>query len=435
MRYGVFNKVLDKHLNKCMPTPVFDYTIDLFVDGKPFKVLSVNTLVREGDYYNTMFEKAKVLIAVEASTKNNVISKAFDLVTATITSRVHGKVMSSKNYKAFVHDIVDKDMKAYTKEMDTSYRQDDLAIGWVQLELLDTAGWDLRTREVGFTLPSTDPLNACKYILAKNKLRDLYSMKDFVFSMNFDEEEQTTFNTIVVKDGTKFLDVFDYIQNHYGIYSRGMGIFYNRQQWSMFRPYNVDKFDEGGKRLVIYNVPQDQMGEIPSNFYIEKDITYLAVTGETLIDNKIDTTAYNGGTGVRFNDVRSLEHKQQLEVKAGIYEKNPAQYLTQVNTNPLANVVNAPFSDEVFTDNPKKYRSKARRDRGIVVTVLWENGLYQLLEPGMGVKTLYPSRDGIKTITGTLLGVVEVAKPIGGGFHETTFTSQLALTLMLFPYK
>lgn len=417
-----------------MPTPIFDHIIELFVDGKPFKVYSMNTFIREADYYNTIFERAKVLLAVAPSTKNQVLSKAFDKITLVVTSRINNKIIDKKRYLAFVHDIVDKDMAAVSKEMVESYKQDLTSVAWVYLELLEESGWEFNLKQVGGQYPATNPLNLIKYFLAKYKLRDKLPQSEFIYSINVAEEEQTDYSVISLKDGINFTDIFDYLQNHYGVYSRGIGAFLNRQQWTIFKPYDKDKFDQGGKRLVIYNVPPDQMSHITNNFYVDRDVTYLAVAGETKIHNELDKTAYNEGTGVRFNDIRALEKRNSQEIKKDTYETNPALYMTQVNTNPLAKGVYAPVAANPFTDNPKQHASEMAKRRGIVVQVVWDYGMYQLLEPGMGVNFYYPSQDGIKNVKGTLLGAVDFNKAKANDFNSNTFIPQIALTLMLFPY-
>lgn len=431
---GVFNKILDKHLDKCMPTPIFEYTVELKVDGKPFKVFSMNTFIREADYYNTLFERVKVLIAVAPTTKNQVLSKAFDKVTVTIIARINNKPISRRDYIAFPHDVIDRDMEALTKNMVESYKQDLMSLAWVQLELIEESGWEFKLKQIGGQYPGTNPLNLIKFLLSKYKLRDKLGQNEFIFSYNIAEEEQTDYSVISIKDGLNFLDLFDFLQNHYGVYDRGIGAFLNRQQWTVFKPYDKDKFDKGGKRLVIYNVPHDQMSHIENNFYVIKDVTYLALSGETKVLNQIDSVAYNEGTGVRFNDIRALEKRNSQEIKKDVYETNPALYMTQVNTNPLNNGVYAPVASETFTDNPKKFASEMAKRRGVILQLVWDYGMYQLLEPGMGISLYYPSQDRVKNVKGVLLGAIEINKAKANDFNSNVFIPQVALTIMVFPY-
>jgi hypothetical protein len=259
------------------------------------------------------------------------------------------------------------------------------------------------------------------------------SSSDFVYSINYHDEDQRTYETITIPESTNFLDVFDYIQNHYGIYSKGFGVFLSRQNWQLFRPYNVGRFAEGGKRLVVYNVHSDDMQALDRNYYVEGDITYLAATGESLVISEMDTVSLNEGTGVRFADVRSLEYKMNGAAN-GKEEIDPAKYLTEVNTNNRANGTFAPVLNQRFTDNPKAVSSDLMKRRGVSVTVKWENGLYHLLEPGMGVEFYYPQLDGVKKMRGCLVGVMEHSTILSNGFVEKAHGNVLALTFLLFPY-
>lgn len=40
--------------------------------------------------------------------------------------------------------------------------------------------------------------------------------------IEYDEEEQQAYRDIVIPDSEDFLSVFDYLQNHYGVYSKGI---------------------------------------------------------------------------------------------------------------------------------------------------------------------------------------------------------------------
>ena len=137
--------------------------------------------------------------------------------------------------------------------------------------------------------------------------------------------------------------MFDFLQNNYGIYGRGLGIFLYKQSWELFEPYNPTRFDEGGERLVIYNVPADDIAFPDRNFYREGDVYYIAATGESKVKSTIDEAAINEGTGIRFADIRSLENRN---LGSG-NQLDPRAYLTEVNTNPRDNVTNAPMLKDV----------------------------------------------------------------------------------------
>lgn len=433
MRKGVFNSVLEGHLEKCWLTPQAQYSAAIYVRKQRYDVLAVKSFARESDYDSQMFESMRVLIAVPSSVRNIVMLKGYDDIEMSLVTRVNGRVISDKTYHGVTQNISNNEMEAISKDMVNRERQDLTDIGWVVVELYDRVAWSLRKRQIGGTWRDTTPLDVARYILTKTALRDSLSDKDFVYSINYHEEEQQAFSCITIPESTNYLDAFDYLQNRYGIYSRGFGIFLSKQNWSIFRPYDAEKFAEGGKRLVIYNVPQDDMQALDRNFYTEGDVTYIAATGESKVDSKLMETALNEGTGVRFADVRSLEFKMQKAVGDG-GEVRPEQYLSEVNPNTRNNGVFAPVLSERFVDSAKRLSSGLRRRQGMSVTVKWENGLYQLLEPGMGVEFYYPKGDGIAKVRGTLAGVLEHSSILSDGIMEKTHGNVIALSLLLFPY-
>ena len=429
LRKGAFNNILLGHLDKCIETPKFEYTGLLLIRGVQYPILLVKSVVRDANYDNDLFESTRVLIALPASTRNIALVKGFDEIEFALITRVNNRLISKKTYHVVLQDVSNNDMAAATKELVDAEQLDLKSIGWVVLELYDKVAWALRRRQIGYIPRDTTPIDAIRYILAQTTLTGDNDASDSVYAIDYHEEEQKHYKSILIPETLSYLDVFDYIHNYYGVYSRGFGIFLFNRSWEIYRPYDSDKFDEGGKRLIIYNVPSDDMQSLEKNFYIEGDVTYLAATGKSVIKDQLSEVGLNEGTGIRFGDIRALEGRM-----SDGSEVRPDKYLAQVNMNNRPDGVFAPITPESFTDNPKKMSSDLRKKRGVIVTVKWENGIYANLVPGMGVKFIYPVMDKIKQVNGTLLGAVEHSTIEGNGIMEKTHSNTIALTLMIFPY-
>ena len=430
MRKGVFNNILEGHLEKCLVTPQYQYESVLTIRGVHQSVFSTKAFSKEGNYDSNMFEITKMMLLVPASVATYAMRMGYEDMTLSLTKRVNGKIISTKTYVAKATNTEDVDMSSMSREMINAERMDNETIAVVVVELLDRLAWDLRTRSVGGPFHQTNALDVARYLLQKNQLRERLSTGDFNYSISYVDKPPKTYECILIEEGKTFLDVFDFLQNKYGIYSKGLGIFLYKQTWELFEPYNPAKFDEGGERLVIYNVPTDEMMSPDRNFYREGDVYYIAATGESKVINSIDDHAVNEGTGVRFGDIRSLENR-------GLGDDNnidPRKYLTEVNTNPRENVVNAPMLAERYTDNPLKASSELYRRRGVVVTLQWENGLYDALKPGMGVELIYPQANSIRRVKGTLLASNEYSEIEGAGIMETQHRNTIGLTLLVFPH-
>lgn len=430
MRKGVFNNILEGHLEKCIVSPQYQYEGVLSIRGAYQKVYTVKAFSKEGNYDSNMFEITKMMLLVPASVAVYAMRLGYEDMTLSLTKRVNGKVISTKTYVAKATNTEDVDMGAISREMANAERMDNETIAVVVVELLDKLAWQLRTRSVGGPFHETNALDVARYLLKKNQLDDTLSTSDFNYSINYVDKPPKNYECIIIEEGKRFLEVFDFLQNRYGIYSKGLGIFLYKQTWELFEPYNPTKFDEGGERLVIYNVPTDEMMAPDRNFYREGDVYYIAATGDSKVINSIDDVAVNEGTGIRFADIRSLENR-------GVGDSNnidPRKYLTEVNTNPRENMTNAPMLAERYTDNPLKASSELFRRRGAVVTVQWENGLYDALKPGMGIELIYPQSNSIKRVKGTLLASSEYSEVEGGGIMEKQHRNTISLTLLVFPH-
>ena len=430
MKKGVFNNILEGHLEKCIVSPQYQYDTVLTIRGVHQHVFGTKAFSKEADYDGSMFEITKMMLLIPSSVAVYAMRMGYEDMTVSVTKRVNGKIISTKTYVAKATNTEDVDMAATTREMINSERMDNETIAVVVVELLDRLAWSLRKRAVGGPFHETTPLDLARYILGSNQLKDSLSSNDFAYSINYVDKQPKKYRTILIEEGKPFLDVFDFLQNNYGIYGRGLGIFLYKQSWELFEPYNPTRFDEGGERLVIYNVPADDIAFPDRNFYREGDVYYIAATGESKVKSTIDEAAINEGTGIRFADIRSLENRN---LGSG-NQLDPRAYLTEVNTNPRDNVTNAPMLKERYTDNPLKASSELYRKRGVIVTLLWENGLYDALKPGMGLELVYPHVDGIKRVKGTLLASSEYSEVEGGGIMETQHRNTITLTIMVFPY-
>ena len=396
-----------------------------------YPTLVTKSTVYESNYEDDMFESVKILVAIPPSTRNIVLVGRANDIEVRIVSKVNGRLHNDKTYKAIAQDVNDEEMVSRTRGMVNAAEMDSKGIAWVVFECYDKLTWSLRRRQLGGTFGPTTPIDLLRYILTKTMLADRLSKKDHGYSINYHGEEQKEWESITIEEPTNFLDVADYIQNHYGIYSRGLGIFLFDRRWMIFRPYDPDKFSEAGKRLIIYNVPADEATSLERNFYTKGDLCYIAATGESTLESSKTDMAVNEGTGVRFSDVRSLEYKMLSETVDG-NERDPELYLSEVNPNTSGLGSHAPIIKGGYSDNPRKLSSDLYRRKGRILTLKWENGITDCLEPGMGIQVIYPTSDGIGKVNGTLLAHTAYSEVIGNGFNEKVHGTVISLVVMVF---
>lgn len=224
----------------------------------------------------------------------------------------------------------------------------------------------------------------------------------------------------------------DYLQSKYGIYGQGLGCFLRGMQWHVFSPFNIVKKSLDIPRLVVFNAPPGRYRDVPNNFSMVGKTIAVVATGNTKHRRYSDEDALNGGTGVRYADIRSIDGGTSSKDPTEDPKRTPSEYMTEYRgSNYLADVQNTVTSSKRYTDNPLQVSTVMAMRGGEVVDIEWLHGTLEPLRPGMPVTFYYSDNGKAKKRAGTLISAEMFSSIPKRGFIEPEHRNVIRLALFL----
>lgn len=221
---------------------------------------------------------------------------------------------------------------------------------------------------------------------------------DFVTANNTEVKEH-----ILVPQGTKIIDLPNFLQKHYGIYTSDVGFYYQDKYWFVYPIYNHSRFEEVDRKFTIINVPSTKLLGVEKTYRKDGNNIVALATGNNTIKDESDYDQLNHGNGARFLDASKVLDGF-IDVK-----DNKATAVRTRNMNEVMNVPrdsnrnNVQFSPERITSNVFKSHSDLAKRNGSLITFNWENADPTLIYPGMPIKIMQLQGDKIEVLYGVLL--------------------------------
>ncbi|ANZ48913.1 putative virion structural protein [Erwinia phage vB_EamM_EarlPhillipIV] len=426
--FARFKSIVAKHIAKAVGSPKFTYTVVLKANGVAVKAMKVHSITRRSEFVRTIGTTTFITILVPMSQLRLLLSNTYGNLTCTLGTFISGRLSKREVLYGVVQNAQDLDLSAPTKNLSQG---DDMDFSVVTLELMSETVWNLRMVQHGLNIQRNDPLTVCRFLLARTT-RAQDAQKGDTEALQYAEEPQTPYASIVVPDGTPFRGIFDYLQNRYGVYSQGLGVFNYQDIWFLFKPWNKARFQEDDYRLVIYALAADDMAQPEHTFRIDGKTYYVVVAGDTRLVDQRDQSALNEGTGYRVASVRALDGRTVDLSSDGPQSTTSDAFVSASNPTPHnSKMTNANFGQQKFTDSDKALRSEFARKGGRYLTVTWSNAMFGAVCPGMGVQYNYANDGGMFTKHGTIIGEIHHTALDGGGTAGEQYVSNAEILLWI----
>jgi len=426
--YDRFQAIVNSHLARAFGAPALRYDAMVTIKGFPLTVLKVMSVINSSNFINDICTITHITLAVPTSQMRLLTTAANGNMKVKIMTRNGSTLLNTMNYNGVVVNSRDPDMESST--MFTA-ESNDKAMAVVQLELMDASVWYQRLKQVGDIYRGTDCLTIIRDLLTATTERGDKPVGT-VHSVQYDREEQRKYECISIPDSVDFLEAFDFLQNRYGVYERGLGVFQYFNNWHIFRPWDVDKFANAPAKLVVMNLPKERAAHLDKSVHIDGNVIYIITGGDTLSMLQQDTAALNDGTGYRVGSIRALDGRTSSFTPGELSSTTPDKFVAQAAPNTHASgMVNAPVQKKHYTDDDKAIKSELAMRTGNTLKVTWNGALPGILAPGMGVKFMYANDVGIYTRYGTLAAEVFQAATDGQTMGTSQYNTVAELTLWL----
>lgn len=418
-----FRQIVGDHLSKAQGAPPLQYTAVLQSGNVACRVLKIQAITRRNQFMESLATSTFVTVAVPVSDLRLVLSKAYGNIKLVMASRYNGKIIDTETLFGVVVGQQDLDMGGASKNIAEA---EDTSISVVTLEVMSEAIWLLRATQTGVNFRGGDGLSAIRYLLARSLVSGeapMGEVENLVYSP-YKEGEEVKFNSILVPDNTPFLGVFDYIQNHYGVYPDGLGIYQHMKSWHIFRPWNRERFNEEGERLVIYVTTADQLSQPEKTYRKDGRTHYIVVAGNVAAVDKRDVETLNQGTGYRVGSIRALDGRTSDANQDGKSKTTPNEYMSASSpTAHRSGLTQANIVRQKFKDDDKVFRSEFARKSGFIVSLNWNASIYGILKPGMGAKIMYANDFSMYERYGTVIGEIFHTSTDGSGLSADNYNS------------
>lgn len=429
MSFGRLQKIANTHISQAAGLPAIDYGAFITVRGAPLTVLKIISLIHSSNFVNDMATLTHLTVAIPFSQMRLTTSAAEGDIKIKLILRNGQRIAGRFSYRGIAINNRDHDMESPTMFLGES---NDKSLALVTFELMDEAMWFLRVRQVGGIYHNTDGLTVARSILA-DTLPNGVAAEGQIQGLDYDEEVQQGYRDILIPDSQDFLSVFDYLQKHYGIYSKGLGIFLYMQRWTLFQPWDSKKFSGAKKKLVIINLPREMAAQLDRTCQVSGDTVYLICGGDVVAMESKDEDAMNKGTGYRVGSIRVLDGRATSFSPGEISTTTSKDFVSQADPNAYpGGVVNAPVDPKQhFTDTDKPQRSALAARNGTITKTTWNRSTHGILTPGMAVKYMYANDYGVYSRYGTLAGEVFQSAQDGQTMASGRYNTQTQLTLWL----
>ena len=237
-------------------------------------------------------------------------------------------------------------------------------------------------------------------------------------------------SVIAIPQGIPLVDIPNYIHlRQGGVYSGGMGYFYENGYWYMYPCYDTTRFQKAERTLTVINVPTNKLPQTERTYLQNGSSLVIIATGDVkFVDDSTQQQLANGN-GVFFTDANKF--MEDMGVASGnkllaSRAKVASEFIaaTRENGNNYVPRSNAPISGNPYV----QFSALARRE-GSVFGFTWDNSNAGLIFPGMVVKLLYLEEATIKELYGVILKAHEYTELAGQGATTSRHTTRTVVSI------
>ena len=233
--------------------------------------------------------------------------------------------------------------------------------------------------------------------------------------------------------------LFPYLQQRYGIYSKGMGYYYTGEVLYIYPLYDTSEKTTPIKDSVIYLIngvkTHFAMADVRAA-RVDNDL-YIALTSTVKVAPMDTASAENKGDNlVSFNADNVLDRLAPVGGDGKVNINPNYTVIQRQNTATNMNSVSQSVTYKDITSNIYQSTSALAKDDGSKMETVWANAIPYSLYPGQNVVYNYSSADGnYESSKGRLMGVVYVSRPVSMDAVHLSFVFHAAMTVFLEPEK
>ena len=242
---------------------------------------------------------------------------------------------------------------------------------------------------------------------------------------------QKRYQSLVIPETIELIEIPDYLQNTYGVYTGGLGFYLQDRLWYLYPVLRTDLLYDGRRSLSLIAMDGKRMPGAETTYRLVDNQLMMIATGEAVQDDTTNALQRRQGNGVRYMDARRLlDHFSSHKNGKGFMDntKNMVEYIGQVRKD---NKAYAPYSKSGASANHAHRASTLATATGNLLQVEWHNANPAMVLPGMPVRYLFREHKTVRSIQGSVLGCVHRSRALGQGMLQATHYCNSVLRLLL----
>lgn len=231
-----------------------------------------------------------------------------------------------------------------------------------------------------------------------------------------DPHNTRTYEHIIIPDGTKLIDVPNYLQSvNYGVYNGELGLYFKRMRMGTYfnrcdiKPtgipcdkvlgafiyplYNTDIVDTAKHKMIIYGTYNQKYSQVENTYLLEPDIIKIVANNDSKKVNKGDSEFMDAGVGFVIKKANSIMRRPtDINVGHDIIDSgksftNDDSYMKNRSDGSMYR------QTKVVDDNLFKIRSDYLKHNGDMLQLQWNFSNAKYLLPGMAIMYNYLGDD------------------------------------------
>lgn len=400
--------------------------------------LSVNSIIFNRDYVDSYADSTIIEIMLPMGTYTSKIypnrQKLFVLIQVedmdSKGARLNGNLATKyQRFRATILDSKNPSIVNFSDETESEQLADTGSMMTLSLQLTDEILESIRQSSLQTIVKNTTLDNLVKGLLKSDFIKNDNLPKASGVLMS-PSDNPKVFKQITLSPTLNAIDTVDWLQDNYGIYNNGLGVYLQKKYWYVFPLLQTEKFKADENSITIIAMPPDKMAGSEKTFLFKDDHLMIIATGNINQIDNTDSSQRNVGNGLRYINAGKVIDKYSTTKngKTRISRKNNIVEFKSMNRNDGKNYI--PFSSDISKVNHANAITGVAKSQSNTITVTWENSMPVLLLPGMHVRFLYRFNNKVRKLTGTLINVTHHYSAINPGILQNIHSSASLLTIL-----
>lgn len=263
----------------------------------------------------------------------------------------------------------------------------------ITLQLIEPELFDIRKIGINDILTNVTIEDVIKHTIALFGIQKYSMVKP---------DNQRVYRNFIIPPIKYFADLFNYLQEHYGIYSKGCGYYYTGGVCYIYPKYERD-LDAKRKTLHVYKVPEHTYGGLNGYSEYRDPKTIHSITPHPVTLRKItESSVENRGVAFAYlpgdDYIDGMEHDSS---KTTIRDDNARVENFEVSGRAQEKSYRLEYKGVSF--NPYKYTEDYARDDTEMASITIDYAMPFMIQPGHRVIFHYDAKSQYKTQRGIVL--------------------------------